>query len=327
MCAVGGGSVVQMNKPSKEKKWKSFEKLVYEIQSALSPKAKVTPNDFILGVESGKKRQIDISVRENVGQFEILVILECRDLARPVDLPQVEAFVQKVRDVRANKGAVVSARGFTDGAMQLANHHCIDVFGAIDTKSTDWKTYVSLPSLLIRHFIKSVSFVFSDFDRVHISLTNPRVVLDAVAFDKGHKRIGKIKYLIAKQWNSGKLPPEDGIHGLLLSGCRFIEHEGEIYEGRITANIEVGTQRFLGPWPVDEARGFSDAQDGSLITRELTMDSLEPYKIETGQVPGWVCLEPNQEPSIQPVVILNYQDHRPESAAEEKSPANEPENS
>lgn len=39
--------------------WKTFEELTHRIQTELSPNAKVTLNDRVLGMESGKKRQVD----------------------------------------------------------------------------------------------------------------------------------------------------------------------------------------------------------------------------------------------------------------------------
>lgn len=48
-------------------KWKKFEKLVGEIQTQLSPLANVVVNDKVLGKNSKRKRQIDVSVYSHVG--------------------------------------------------------------------------------------------------------------------------------------------------------------------------------------------------------------------------------------------------------------------
>ena len=50
-------------------KWKQFEILVAKIQADLAGAgAVVTPNDKIMG-KTGITRQIDVSIRANVGQF------------------------------------------------------------------------------------------------------------------------------------------------------------------------------------------------------------------------------------------------------------------
>jgi hypothetical protein len=92
-------------------KWKRFESLVARIQKELSPDAKVTLDDKIMGRRSQTFRQIDISVRRVVGQFEILIIIDCKDYAKPVDVKDAEDFLGLAEDVGANKGALVSSNG------------------------------------------------------------------------------------------------------------------------------------------------------------------------------------------------------------------------
>jgi len=43
--------------------WLNFEKVVARIYETISPKATVKHNDFIMGYNSGVKRQIDVSMR------------------------------------------------------------------------------------------------------------------------------------------------------------------------------------------------------------------------------------------------------------------------
>ena len=52
-----------------EPKWQRFEKLVAQIQHELAPNALVTHNDQIRGYDSGKPRQIDVTVKQKVGQY------------------------------------------------------------------------------------------------------------------------------------------------------------------------------------------------------------------------------------------------------------------
>src|SRR5229473_1113319 len=94
----------------REAKWKRFEKLVYEIQKSFAgTTATVALNDHIMGLDSGTKRQIDISIRQQVTQFSILVVIDCKDYAEPIDAVDMGAFVTLTTDVRANKGVMVSS--------------------------------------------------------------------------------------------------------------------------------------------------------------------------------------------------------------------------
>src|SRR4030081_1271159 len=97
-----------------EKKWKRFEKLVYDIQKDFAgTTATVTHKDYIMGVDSKVEREIDISIKQQVAQFPILVAIDCKDYADPVDVKAVEEFAGLANDVRANKGVLVSSNGFT----------------------------------------------------------------------------------------------------------------------------------------------------------------------------------------------------------------------
>jgi hypothetical protein len=65
-------------------KWKRFEQLDADIQKDLAPEGfVVTPNDKIMGKDTETMRQIDVSIRGNVGQFEMLMILEAKDYRVP----------------------------------------------------------------------------------------------------------------------------------------------------------------------------------------------------------------------------------------------------
>jgi hypothetical protein len=72
-------------------KWKQFEKFVEKIQKSLTPNADVKHNEFIFG-KSGIKRQVDISIKYNLGQFDFLVAIDAKDWKNPVDINDVDAF-------------------------------------------------------------------------------------------------------------------------------------------------------------------------------------------------------------------------------------------
>jgi hypothetical protein len=63
---------------------------------------KVLPVEGTLlpGVDSKTARQIDISVRKRTGQYSILIVIDCKDHAEPIDVKDMEAFAGMVKDVR-----------------------------------------------------------------------------------------------------------------------------------------------------------------------------------------------------------------------------------
>jgi hypothetical protein len=77
-----------------------------EIQAELSlPQATVTLNDKIMG-SSGQLRQIDVSVRKKIAQFDVLIVLDAKAHKRKLDIKAVEEFKGLADDVGANKGAM-----------------------------------------------------------------------------------------------------------------------------------------------------------------------------------------------------------------------------
>ena len=56
------------------------------------------------GRKSQRTRQIDVLVRQKIGQYEMLIVLDCKDYARPVDVKGVEEFHGLLDDVGANCG-------------------------------------------------------------------------------------------------------------------------------------------------------------------------------------------------------------------------------
>ena len=135
-----------MQETSGRPKWKRFEEFVAGIQKQLAPDAVVEINVRLPGA-AGVLRQIDVCIRKQVGQFRLLIVMDCKDWKDPVDVKGVEEFAGLVEDVGANKGAMVCNSGFTPAAKAKARLKGIDLFAAIDAESVDWPVYASLPAL------------------------------------------------------------------------------------------------------------------------------------------------------------------------------------
>ena len=96
--------------------WQQLELLIAEIQKDLAPGATITHNATLWGHDSETNRQIDVLVEQQIGQFPMRIIFDCKDYKVPVDVKGVDGFISMVRDVRAHQGCLVSAKGFTASA-------------------------------------------------------------------------------------------------------------------------------------------------------------------------------------------------------------------
>jgi len=101
--------------------WRDFEKLVADIEQTLVGKGAVVKSpDRIRDGVTGQLREIDASIRLDVGSTPILITVECRK-RRPVqDVTWIEQLATKRDHIGAAKTIAVSATGFSDSATKAA---------------------------------------------------------------------------------------------------------------------------------------------------------------------------------------------------------------
>jgi hypothetical protein len=288
-----------------EAKWKRFEKKAFDIQKSISAaNTDIKFNDSIPGMDSKTNRQIDISIRTKVGSYPILVIVECKDYKDPVDVKAVEAFVSVVRDVRANKGAMISAKGFTEAARTLAEHHNIDILRLIDTESVDWQTDVFLPSLLERTLISAYSLEFRNFMQIPIQ-PQMQMALELVT-EKGEK-LGTIQSILHQKWDSGAIPRAAGTHRIVIGTNLHNEFKGTKQTMDVEAHVRVEKRYYVGPIPI-HFEGFLNIKSGGILTRQIKTGMISPFEIETGKVSGWKQIDDPSQVSPPPVIRIGYAD-------------------
>jgi hypothetical protein len=105
-----------------DKDWKKFEHLTTALHKSESKGAKVTWNEIING------RQFDVTIRFKTGYYDYLTVIECRDQSSSIPIGEVEAFVTKSMDAKADKAVMISSSGFQSGAIKVAYDHKIELF-------------------------------------------------------------------------------------------------------------------------------------------------------------------------------------------------------
>lgn len=118
-------------------KWKKFEKLVSTLHLIDSEDAILKYDDTIIGKRTGRKRQIDISIKFKHSFYSYLLVIECKNYKSNVPISEVEAFKTKLEDVGADKGIMVASKGFQQGAIETAKAYGIELFTLIEEKS-EW---------------------------------------------------------------------------------------------------------------------------------------------------------------------------------------------
>ncbi len=104
------------------RKGRELEELIANFERLLGPKGiSVTSPDFIPDKDTGELREVDISLRSQIGSAELLVIVECRDYSHKTqDVKWIEELAAKRESVGADRVLAVSSTGFTDPATRKA---------------------------------------------------------------------------------------------------------------------------------------------------------------------------------------------------------------
>ncbi|MVA82607.1 hypothetical protein GOZ89_24715 [Agrobacterium vitis] len=99
-----------------------FEMIVAAMNRDTMPGADVQWNVKIEG------RQFDVVISIPSGLYSLMLAVEVKNHARRVEAENIEAFITKGRDAKANKLVFVSANGFQSGCADLAVRHGVDLF-------------------------------------------------------------------------------------------------------------------------------------------------------------------------------------------------------
>lgn len=291
---------------STENKWRRFESLVADVQRRLAPDCEVRVDDRIRGAKSGSVRKLDITIRTTVGQYDILIAIDCKDYSRPLSVTKIEEFIGLVEDVGANKGAVVSASGFTPSARARASTAKIDVYTLVDVEDHDWKSYVTIPVLCDFRAVRSYQLEFSATGPFEMERQDLRTL---VLRDASGQAIDNVHNLLTEMWNLGRMPIEPGEHTRipLSDEPTFIMTDGALYRVDVHADIVVETKLYFGQLPLIEIKGFRDEISGLVRTQGFKTDRLDVVRVER----EWQRVQSETELAVKPVLRLVALDQYP----------------
>ncbi len=263
-----------------DKKWKKFEESSFNIVKSLNPQAQVYKNIQIQGQLSKVKRQVDVQlVKPEEYQF---IAFECKDHKRPLDVPVVEAFNTKLRDVGAKKGAIVSNSPFTKAAENMASELGIDLLALVDTKNKNVRGKLFASLLLSDTFVKSF--------RLRLKSSSPKILLPLdireVVFVNERDQKGTAYEIFALLWNENEtsLSREPGVYEYRPPNPkekRIIGLDGEIIiPDEIVFVYEVVEKHFAGQIEVIETQGLYNVKEKSYQTRSMQTAPIVAYEIE-----------------------------------------------
>lgn len=289
-----------------------LEKLVAKIQGELAPNAEVLHNQRIEGRYSKRPRQIDVLVRDMVGQYEITIVIDCKDYKKPADVKSVEEFSGLVGDVGAQKGVLVCPSGFSQAAKTRAEGLQVELYSPIDTGVHKWTVNPMVPAVVD---FRSAAM------RVGLQCSSPLPFTMPQDFqytkqitDAGGVGRGSLFATAIEKWNYGELPVEPGRHEDLsiFDGETFMENGyGAIIPVTPLLTISVTKQLYFGQLPITRISGFRDEVRGGVITNgfEVGIVSIDEVTENWKQVE---CIEDcEQPPGFIVQGLLGWDDYEP----------------
>ena len=286
-----------------EPNWRKLEKLVAVIQQKLAPDAIVEHNVKRHGRVTGVERQIDVLMKQKIGQFEMLIVIDCKDYKVKVDTKGVEEFKGLVDDVGAHKGVLVSAKGFTPAAHKTAERHQIDLYRPVDTGNHKWRVKASIP-VLCEHREAQIRLGISCCYNGPLTLRSQ--VGDIEVFSATEQSLGTVGNAALQLWNSGAFPSEPGEYTNLpvFDQDTLIDSgHGSRAPAIFTADLIITGTQYFGNLPLRKISGFFDERTGKVITNSFTTGLLNADQVEK----DWLLLKDGELPPIAPVFkVMGY---------------------
>lgn len=288
-----------------------LELLVQRIQKQLAPKSEVLHNYKMMGRNSKTERQIDVLVRERIGQYEINIIIDCKDYRKAVDVKGVEEFIGLVNDVGAHKGVLVCPGGFTKAAKAVAERLQIDLYTPIDTDPHKWQASPFMPAPCDFR-VASIAFGISTTAPVPFRIL-PDFFSMNVFYDQPGTELGTCYSKIVDRWNGGDFYENIGSIGhVSIFGDQVALTDngyGTLCEMEATADILVSQQLRVGKISIAKMSGFRDGLSGRIITNAFTTGILDPNEI----IDSWEIVEDEEAleslPAIRLTGLIAWDEH------------------
>jgi len=165
-------------------------------------------------------RQIDVLVKHRHAGIEYKTAIECRDYNGKIDVTHVDGFGSKLADVGANKGILVSRKGFTKTAIQKARRLGIGLCQIDTANSLLPSMAVEMPIVVaIIEPIVEIDTVVRPSRTAHVhpnasSIINDTRIRDLVVADIQSGRIAVPSEEVHTQWFPENFPPPYWIRDL-----------------------------------------------------------------------------------------------------------------
>jgi hypothetical protein len=107
--------------------WKDYEEEIFENFKSIYSNAEITHDVSLQGRYSSVKRQIDILIEDYVAGNRMRIIVDGKFFSKNIDVKDVEMFIGMLNDCEANKGLLITQKGFSSAAIKRAYFDPFDI--------------------------------------------------------------------------------------------------------------------------------------------------------------------------------------------------------
>lgn len=100
--------------------WKKYEERILEEYLYSYPDATIHHDHRLKGSYSKRNRQIDILIEGRIAGDTFRIVVDCKRFNKKVDVRDIDLFIGFLKDVRADKGILITTKGYTPAAEQRA---------------------------------------------------------------------------------------------------------------------------------------------------------------------------------------------------------------
>lgn len=102
--------------------WKDYEKEIHQQFQEMYPDADIIHDAKIRGRYSNIDRQIDILIEDFAAGENIRIMVDAKFFSENIDVKEVESFIGMMQDVGADKGLLVTQKGYSKAAIARAHN-------------------------------------------------------------------------------------------------------------------------------------------------------------------------------------------------------------
>jgi tetratricopeptide (TPR) repeat protein len=144
----------------RESNWSTYEQEVFDCFRTYFPKADIRKNVRIKGRYSKRLRQIDILITEKTPAGPSRIVVDAKLHNRKLNVKAVEEFEGFVNDIGADKGLLISNKGYTRSALRRA-YYCprdleLDILDFSELKR--WQAFGAIPYVRDKAFLVPAPF-------------------------------------------------------------------------------------------------------------------------------------------------------------------------